>query len=98
MEDRGGSGTGDVKGHAKVQGGGYGGGRVSSDGTTNDTSGESQRLVLKALAEDEACQHRERLANESDDLPEPPKPPDDPTQRQTKFLSIELKEERSVMN
>ena len=56
MEDRGGSGMDDVKGHAKVQGGGYGGGRGSSDGTTNNTSGESRRLVLKALAEDEACQ------------------------------------------
>ena len=58
-----------------------------------DASGESQRLALKALAEDEACQRRERLTNESDDLPEPPKPPDDPAQRRTESPSVELEGE-----
>ena len=41
VEDRGGSGTGDVESHGEVQGGGYGGGRGSSDGTTNNASDES---------------------------------------------------------
>ena len=42
---------------AKVQGGGYGGGRGSDDSMTNSASGKSRRLALKALAEDEAHQH-----------------------------------------
>ena len=61
---------------------------------TNDTSGESRQLVLKALAEDEGCQHQDRLANEPNNLPEPPKPPNNPAQRQTKSPSIELEGER----
>ena len=78
MKGQGGSQKGGVQSHGEVQGGGYGGGRGSSDGMTNDTSGESRRLVLKVLAEDEAHQHQERLANESNDSHELPKPPDDP--------------------
>jgi hypothetical protein len=37
---------------AKVQGGGCRGGRGSGDSATNDASGESRRIALKALAED----------------------------------------------
>jgi hypothetical protein len=82
--------TGEVKGH----GGGYRGGRGSGDGTTNDASAESRRLMLKALATDRARQRRERLANESDNSPEPPEPPDDPAQRRTQSPSVELEGER----
>ena len=79
---------------AKVQGGGYGGGRGSSDSTTNNASDESRRLALKALAEDGVCQCQEQLANESKDSPEPPEPPDNPMQRRTQSPSVELEEER----
>ena len=69
---------GDIKGHEEVQEGGY---RGSSDGAAN-------------IATDRAHQHREQLTNESKDLPELPEPPDNPTQRQTQSLSIELEGER----
>ena len=86
---------GDVEGRRQVQGGAENdGGRGSDDSTTNDASDESRRFVLKALAEDKACQRRDRLANESNDLPEPPKPPDDPAQRRTESPSVELEGER----
>ena len=62
----------------------------------NDASGESQRLALKALADDGGCQCRERPANESNDSPEPLKPPDDPAPRRTKSPSIELEGEGSA--
>ena len=42
VEDRGGSGMGNVEGHGEVQGGGYGGGRGSGDSTTNNASNESR--------------------------------------------------------
>jgi hypothetical protein len=79
---------------AKVQGGGCRGGRGSGNSATNDASGESQRIALKALAEDGRRQCQERLANESSDSPEPPKPPDEPAQRPTQSPSVELEEER----
>jgi hypothetical protein len=81
-------------GHGKVQGGGYKGGQGSSDSAANDASGESRRIALKALAEDEVCQRREQLANESNDSSEPPKPPDDPAKRRTQSPSVELEGER----
>ena len=87
------SGVAKVRG-AEAQGGGYGGGQGSGDGMMNDASDKSQRLALKALAEDGVHQCRERLANESKDSPEPPEPPDNPTQQWTQFPSVELEEER----
>ena len=81
--------TGDVEGRREVQGGGKEVGRGSGDSAANDASGESRRLVLKALAEDESCQRPERLTNESNDSPEPPKPPDKPALRRTESSSVE---------
>ena len=78
VNGRGGSALGDVEVRREVQGDGTGGRRGNDDGAASSASGGSQGATPKSLAEEEMCQCRERLANESNDLPEPPKPPDKP--------------------
>ena len=65
-------------------------------GATNGASGESRRVMPKALAAEEAHQHPERRQDSPENPPTPPEPPDGTTKLQNEPPSAELEGEWKV--